>query len=207
MFSWLVPQEKKFFDFLEQYAELARECSGKLMEFFRNFDERETRYAEIKSIEVRGDDLMHRIVDELNDTFITPIDREDIHELANRLDDILDFSEGVADRVMMFKIKEPTQTLFDLSDLLHQATKELAVAMPLMRSSKKWQDMKKHLVEINRLENTADKTMRLALVDLFETKDAVEIIKLKEIYEQLEEAIDRCEDVAEILENLGVKQA
>lgn len=207
MFSWLVPQERKFFDFLEQYAELARECSVKLMEFFRNFDERETRYAEIKSIEVRGDDLMHRIVEELNDTFITPIDREDIHELANRLDDILDFSEGVADRVMMFKLKEPTKTLFDLSDILHQSTKELTVAMPLMRSSKKWKEMKKHIVEINRLENAGDRIMRLALSDLFETKDAIEIIKLKEIYEQLEEAIDRCEDVAEILENLGVKQA
>jgi uncharacterized protein len=207
MFSWLVPQEKKFFDFLEQYADLARECSAKLMELFRDFDNKETKYKEIRDIEHKGDDLMHKIVEELNSTFITPIDREDIHELANRLDDILDFNEGVAERVMIFKLKEPTQTLLDLSDILYQSAKELAVAMPLMRSNKLWKDMKKHLVEINRLENVGDRIMRNTLVELFETKDAVEIIKLKEIYEHIEEAIDRCEDVAEILENLGVKHA
>ncbi len=207
MFSWLVPQEKKFFDFLEEYAGLTRECSGKLVELFDKFDKRDDMYIEIKVIESKGDDLMHKIVDELNTTFITPIDREDIHELANRMDDILDFNEGVAERVMMFKLKEPTPTLHELADILFQASKELAAAMPLMRVHKKWKDMKKHFVEINRLENAADRLMRKTLVELFETKEAVEIIKLKEIYEQLEEAIDRCEDVAEILENLGVKNA
>ncbi|MFA6449094.1 MAG: DUF47 family protein [bacterium] len=207
MFSWLVPQEKKFFDFLEQYADLTRECSEKMIELFADFGNREAKYKEIKSIESRGDDLMHKIVEELNSTFITPIDREDIHELANRMDDILDFSEGVAERVMMFKLTEPTQTLHDLADILHQSAKELAAAMPMMRTHKKWKEMKVHLVEINRLENVGDRIMRNTLVELFETKDAVEIIKLKEIYECMEEAIDRCEDVAEILENLGVKNA
>jgi uncharacterized protein len=207
MFSWLVPQEKKFFDLLEQYADLARECSGKLMELFRDFEKRDDYYLEIKIIESKGDDLMHKIVDELNSTFITPIDREDIYELANRLDDILDFNEGVAERVMMFKLTESTHVLNELADILYQSCKELAAAMPLMRVHKKWKDMKKHLVEINRLENAADRLMRKALVELFETKEAVEIIKLKEIYEHIEEAIDRCEDVAEILENLGVKHA
>jgi predicted phosphate transport protein (TIGR00153 family) len=207
MFSWLVPQEKKFFDFLEQYADLARECSGKLMELFRDFEKRDDYYLEIKIIESKGDDLMHKIVDELNTTFITPIDREDIYELANRLDDILDFNEGVAERVMLFKLTEPTRILNELSDILYQSSKELAAAMPLMRVNKKWKDMKKHFVEINRLENAGDRLMRKALVELFETKEAVEIIKLKEIYEHIEEAIDRCEDVAEILENLGVKHS
>ena len=207
MFSWLVPQEKKFYGFLEQYAELARESSLKMMELFRDFGNRAAIYKEIKHIEHKGDDLMHKIVEELNSTFITPIDREDIHELANRLDDILDFNDGVAERVIIFKLKEPTQTLLDLSDILYQSAKELAVAMPMMRSTKKWKEMKKNLVEINRLENVGDQIMRNALVEMFETTDAVEIIKLKEIYECVEEAIDRCEDVAEILENLGVKHA
>ncbi len=207
MFSWLVPQEKKFYDFLEQYSDLSRECSGKLMELFKDFEKREELYLDIKIIESKGDDLMHKIVDELNSTFITPIDREDIYELANRLDDILDFNEGVAERVMMFKLEEPTKALNELSDILYQSAKELAAAMPLMRVKKKWPDMKKHLVEINRLENSADRLMRKALVELFETKEAVEIMKLKEIYEHIEEAIDRCEDVAEIIENLGVKNA
>ncbi len=207
MFSWLVPQDKKFFELLEQYADLSRECSGKLLELFREFNRRDDLYLEIKIIESKGDDLMHKIVEELNSTFITPIDREDIHELANRLDDILDFNEGVAERVMMFKLTEPTHTLVELSDILYQATKELAAAMPLMRVHKKWKDMKTHFVEINRLENAADRLMRKALVELFETKEAIEIIKLKEIYENIEEAIDRCEDVAEIMESLGVKHA
>lgn len=207
MFPWLVPQEKKFFDFLEQYADLTREASGKLMELSRDFDDRQTKYNEIKSLESKGDDLMHKIVDELNSTFITPIDREDIHELINRLDDILDFCEGVAERVMIFKLKEPTQALHDLTDVLYQSCKELAVAMPLMRSKKQWKDMKKHLVEINRLENEGDRIMRNSLVELFENSKAMEIMKLKEIYEHIEEAIDRCEDVAEILESLGVKNA
>lgn len=207
MFNWLVPQEKKFYGYLEEYADLTRECSRTLMELFRDFDNRAAKYNEIRRLEGQGDDLMHKIVDELNATFITPIDREDIHELANRMDDILDFNEGVAERVIMFKLKESNQTLIDLTDILFQAAKELSSAMPMMRTQKKWKDMNKNLVEINRLENTGDKIMRKALMELFERTDAVEILKLKEIYEQIEEAIDRCEDVAEILENLGVKHS
>lgn len=205
--SWLIPQEKKFYDLLEQYTELACECSGVLIELFKDFDARESKYKEIKDLENAGDDLMHKIVEELNATFITPIDREDIHELANRMDDILDFIDGVAERVIIFKLKQPTKVLFELSDILQQATKELAAAMPLMRSHTKWNDMKKHYIAINRIENSGDALMRTALAELFDTDDAIEIIKLKEIYENIEEAIDRCEDVAEILENLSVKHA
>jgi uncharacterized protein len=204
--SWLIPQEKKFYDLLEQYAGLARECTRTLMELFRNFDEREQKWQEIKALESKGDDLLHTIVDELNATFVTPIDREDIYALANGMDDILDFSEGAAERVMLFKITEAPAVLTEMSDVLFQAAKELESAMPLLRHPKKMLEMKKHYVEINRLENRGDKLMREALVQLFETGNPVEIIKLKEICEHVEEAIDRNEDVAAILESLIVKQ-
>ena len=203
--AWLIPQEKKFFDLLEQYAGLARECSNLLLEMFNQFDMRETKWREIKDVEEKGDDLLHKIVDELNTTFITPIDREDIYALASKMDDILDFTEGVAERVMLFKMGPPPKHLVDITDVLYQATKELAIAMPILRNLGKLQELKKHYVEVHRLENRGDDLSRQALAELFETKDPIEIIKLKEIYEFVEIAIDKCEDVAVILENLVVK--
>jgi uncharacterized protein len=203
--SWLIPQEKKFFDLLEEYADLTRQCTNQLLNFFEEFDKRKEKWRDIKALEERGDDLLHRIVDELNLTFITPIDREDIYALANGLDDILDFAEGAAERAIMFKIKEPTNRLIELCEVLYQATKELSSAMILLRHNDRWKDLKKHIVEINRLENRGDELMRITLTELFDTKDAIEILKLKEIYEHIEESIDRCEDVANVIESLIVK--
>ena len=204
--SWLIPQEKKFFDLLEEYADLTRQCTNQLLNFFEEFDKRKEKWRDIKALEERGDDMLHRIVDELNTTFVTPIDREDIYALANGLDDILDFSEGAAERVIMFKIMMPPNRLLEMSEVLYQAAKELSAAMVLLRRRDRWQELKKHIVEINRLENRGDELMRISLTELFDTKDAIEILKLKEVYEHVEEAIDRCEDVANVLESLIVKQ-
>ena len=204
--SWLIPQEKKFLDLLEEYADLTRQCTNQLLNFFEEFDKRKEKWRDIKALEERGDDMLHRIVDELNTTFVTPIDREDIYALANGLDDILDFSEGAAERVIMFKIMMPPNRLLEMSEVLYQAAKELSAAMVLLRRRDRWQELKKHIVEINRLENRGDELMRISLTELFDTKDAIEILKLKEVYEHVEEAIDRCEDVANVLESLIVKQ-
>lgn len=203
--KWLIPQEKKFFDLLEQYADLARECANLLLEMFSQFETREKKWREIKVIEKKGDELLHKIVDELNSTFVTPIDREDIYSLGNQMDDILDFIEGAAERVMLFEMGPLPSRLIEMTEILFQASKELASAMPMLRNSGKLHDMKKHYVEIHRLENRGDEISRTALAELFKTKDAVEIIKLKEIYEFVEEAIDRNEDVAVVLENLVMK--
>jgi uncharacterized protein len=204
-FSFLIPQEKKFFDLLEQYADLARQITSLLLDFFKNIESRETQWREIKFIEEKGDDLQHTIVDELNSTFVTPIDREDIHKLASQLDDILDYAEGAAERVVLFKIGKVPSQLLELAEILYQCAKELSSAIPILRNISKWQDLKKHYVEIHRLENRGDALLRAALVELFETKDAVEILKLKEIIEFVEEAIDKNEDVAVTIENLVVK--
>jgi uncharacterized protein len=205
--KWLIPQEKKFFDMLEEYAEMARRCCNKFVELFADFERREEIWREIKAIEHEGDELQHMIVDELNTTFVTPIDRDDIHKLASGMDDILDFCEGAAQRVILFKVEKPAPMLVSLADVLFEASKELASAMPILRNMSKWETLKKHYVEIHRLENRGDEIMRAALVDMFETMDAVEIIKTKEICEYVEEAIDRNEDVAVILESLIVKHA
>jgi uncharacterized protein len=204
--SWLIPQEKKFYELLEQYAELACKCASQMLDLFENFDRRKEKWREVKATEERGDDMLHCIVEELNKTFVTPIDREDIYSLAGKMDDILDFAEGAAERVILFKIKQTPPRLLEMAEVLYEASKELSIAMQLMKTPTRWEEMKKHLVEIHRLENRGDELLRIAISELFDTTDAVEIIKLKEIYECVEEAVDHCEDVAVVLQNLIVKQ-
>ena len=204
---WIIPQEKKFFDMLEQYAGLVKECAHYLNEMFTDMDKREKKWLDIKETEKKGDELLARLVSELNATFVTPMDREDIYALGNLLDDILDFAEGTADRVMLFKIGTPPPNLVEFSQLLASAADELACAMPILRNIRKHRNLMRHFAEIHRLESHGDKLLRLSVVELFETQNAVEIIKLKEIYEHVEESLDRVEDVAEKIENLIVKHS
>ncbi|MEW5946419.1 MAG: DUF47 family protein [bacterium] len=205
--SWLIPQEKKFYDLLDEYAGFARECANLLLKMFSDPASREATWKEIKALEEKGDDQLHSIVEELNETFVTPIDREDIFALASRMDDILDFMEGAAERAILFKVTHPHELLVEQTDLLFQAAKELAAAVPLLRTPGRTKELKKNIIEINRLENRGDQVSRAVLVRLFEEADPVEIIKIKEISEFVEEAVDRCEDVAVILENLMMKRA
>jgi len=161
----------------------------------------------IHDVEHEGDELVHRLMDRLNKSFITPLDREDIYELTSRLDDVLDYVDAVAKRLVTFKIATPTHHAIELGRIIVRGTEETAIGIALLRDLSKSEAIIRQCAKINQLENDADQVMRDALNDLFNgsQKDPLEVIKWKDIYEHLEVATDKCEDVANILEAVLVK--
>ncbi len=203
----LFPKEIDFFEIFDKAASNLTKATSLLVSLMENFDNLEERAKEIYEVEQDGDMLTHDIMKKLNRTFITPIDREDIHALASRMDDILDLIWGGVDRMIVFKISSPTREAVELSKDLHQTTEVLQKTIRELRA-KNYSHVQEHCIEINRLENRIDRTFRDALGKLFDDmKDPLLIIKWKEIYEHLEDASDRCEDVANVLEGIVLKNA
>jgi uncharacterized protein len=205
----LIPREQKFFDLFEQSAQTgikAATCLKKLVAAWENV---EKTVADITEYEHQGDTITHQIMYQLNRTFVTPFDREDIALLAHSLDDITDLIHAAADTMLLYKVKTPPKGARDLADIIVQITTEVGRAMPQLRRNKvQTQEILSFCVEINRLENLADKIYRSALTELFEdTSDIAGVIKWREIYEQMENATDRCEDVADVLEGVALKHA
>lgn len=203
----IFPKEIDFFEIFDKAASNLTKATALLVSLMENFDNLEARAKEIYEVEQDGDMLTHDIMKKLNRTFITPIDREDIHALASRMDDILDLVWGGVDRMIVFKIAEPTPQAVELAKDLHQTTEVLQKTIKELRA-KNYSHVQEHCIEINRLENRIDRTFRDALGKLFDDmKDPLLIIKWKEIYEHLEDASDRCEDVANVLEGIVLKNA
>jgi hypothetical protein len=203
----IFPKEIDFFEIFDKAASNLTKATSLLVSLMENFDNLEARAKEIYELEQDGDMLTHDIMKKLNRTFITPIDREDIHALASRMDDILDLVWGGVDRMIVFKIAEPTPQAVELAKDLHQTTEVLQKTIKELRA-KNYSHVQEHCIEINRLENRIDRTFRDALGKLFDDmKDPLLIIKWKEIYEHLEDASDRCEDVANVLESIVLKNA
>ncbi len=200
----LIPREIAFFEMFRKAAHNMIEGSRLLkdmMEDFRNPVEQARR---IKDIEHIGDGITHDIALKLNQTFITPLDREDIHGLASVLDDILDLVEAVADRFVVFKVAKPTETAIKLANILYQSA--VAVGAGIDQLGKPHAHLKEYCIQVNSFENEADRITRDAISGLFEDeKDPITVIKWKEIYENFEEGTDRCEDVANILERIALK--
>ncbi len=200
----LIPREEAFFDLFKNAAHNMIEGSRLLkdmMEDFRNPVEKAKR---IKEVEHVGDGITHEIARKLNQTFITPIDREDIHDLASALDDILDVVEAIADRFVLYKVTAPTEAAIKLSNVLYQAAVEVGATVDLL--GKPHPDVTECSVRVNSLENEADRISRDAISALFEREmDPIAVIKWKEIYENFETGTDRCEDVANILERIALK--
>lgn len=206
----LIPREVKFFDLLEQQssavvkgAKLLQEC----LESRGSTDEIYLASKRIHEVEHEGDKLVHSLMDRLNKSFITPLDREDIHELTSRLDDVLDYVDAVAKRLVTFKISAPTHHAIELGRIIVRGAEETAIGIALLRDLSKADAIMKQCEKINQLENDADQVMRDALNDLFNggARDPLEVIKWKDIYEHLELATDKCEDVANIIESVLVK--
>ncbi len=203
----LFPKEIDFFEIFEKSASNLTKASSLLVSLMENFDNIEEKAKEIYEVEQDGDMLTHDIMKKLNKTFITPIDREDIHALASRMDDILDLIWGGVDRLVVFKIKEPTKEALEIAKDLHRTTEVVEKTIKELRG-KNYSHIQEHCIEINRLENKIDRTFRDALGKMFDDmKDPLLIIKWKEIYEHLEDASDRCEDVANVLEGIVLKNA
>jgi uncharacterized protein len=203
----LFPREIDFFEIFDRASLNLTRAASLLVSLMENFDNLEERVKELYEAEQDGDILTHEIMKKLNKTFITPIDREDLHALASSLDDVLDLIWGAVDRLLVFKIKESTKESISMSkDLL--ATVEVIHKAIHKLKDKNYSHVQEYCIEINRLENRVDRDFRDALGRLFdEVQDPVLIIKWKEIYEHLENASDKCEDVANVLEAIVLKYA
>jgi uncharacterized protein len=202
----LIPKEVRFYDYFELQAEHIIKAAGLLHEMVHNFSDARAKTHAIKELEHQGDQVTHEIVRKLNTTFITPMDREDIHELASRLDDVLDFIEAAAERLVVYRIKEPTSACRAMSEVIVSIAHAMDRAVRCLRRMDP--AFHEHAVEVNRLENTADTLLRDSLAAMFEEQsDPIEIIKWKEIYETMETVTDRCEDVANVIESIILKMA
>ncbi len=200
----LIPKEEAFFELFKKAAHNMIEGSRLLKEMMEHFQDPVQQAKRIKDVEHVGDGLTHDIALRLNQTFITPIDRENIHDLASALDDILDVIEAIADRFVIYKIGMPTDTALRLADILYQAS--VAVGCGVDRLGMTHSAVTECAVQVNSLENEADRLSRDAISALFEKEtDPISVIKWKEIYENFEAGTDRCEDVANILERIALK--
>ncbi len=203
--SVLAPRDREFFDLFEEAGGNILRAAGLLEEMLRDFPERNELARDILICEQDGDRVTHDIIQRLNQTFVTPIDREDIYELASALDDVVDYTEEVADYLGLYNIEAPMVQSQQLATVLHACARQIAEAMPRLRGFK---DISHYTVEINRLENDGDRITREAIASLFNNGiDPMVVIRWKDIFERLEEAIDSCERVANILEGIVIKNS
>ncbi len=204
----LLPKEGRFFVLFEESAQNAAEIAQKLKEMLCNWANHEKDVETIIELEHKGDAVTHEVIALVHSTFVTPFDREDIADLAHALDDIVDYIEASADAMNLYKIEIPTERAKQLAEVIVQITQEVVQAVSELRRRLDVKTILKRCVEINRLENDADKIYREALAELFrDSKDIPYIIKWREIYEYMETATDRCEDVANALEGVALKYA
>ena len=205
MIFGLLPREEAFFGLFKQAAHNVIEGSRLLKELMGDYTNVQQKIERIKEVEHIGDGITHDIALRLNQTFLTPLDREDIHDLASALDDILDAVEAVADRFAIYKIAQPTESAIRLADILYRAS--VAVGRGVDHIAMSHEEVKEYGVQVNSLENEADRVSRDAISELFEKEtNPIAVIKWKEIYETFEEGTDRCEDVANVIECIVLKQ-
>jgi uncharacterized protein len=198
-------RDREFFDLFEEAGGNIVRAASLLETMLEDYPEHGGLARDILICEQEGDRITHDIIQRLNQTFVTPIDREDILALASALDDIVDFTEEVADYLGLYKIEAPMEQAQQLSKVLHQAGRQIAEALPRLRSFK---DLSHYTVEINRLENDGDRITREAIAALFDNGiDPMVVIRWKDIYERLEEAIDATEHVANIIEGIVIKNS
>jgi uncharacterized protein len=205
LLSKLLPREEGFHDLFVELAENVYAAAQAMVAMAENFSNPAADAERIKDLEHANDTLTHKLMNKLNRTFITPFDREDIHELASEIDDVLDLTDAAASRLVTYHIEKIRPGVADLARVLMEATKEMLAAVRVLEQN---DHVLEHCIEINRLENEADRLCRNLIANLFEQeKDPVQIIKWKEIIEVLETATDKCEDVANVVETITLKNA
>ena len=203
-----IPREEKFFDLFIASARNMVKIARSLKEMLDSWENVDIKTAEITELEHEGDSITHQIAAKLHRSFITPFDREDIALLAHTMDDVTDFIHASADAMFIYKIHVPTERAKELANIIVEAADEVEKAVAFLRNRSDLKKIMEHCVELNRLENVADEVYRSALGELFDdSKDTAYIIKWREIYEHMESATDRCEDVANVLEGVALKNA
>jgi len=203
--SWVRSDDKAIINVLEEQAENLLRATSTLVELMTKYDNVAEYLSKITDMEHEGDEIAHKLFNIIDQTFVTPIDREDISKLASSMDEILDYTQGAADRFVLFKIKKPTLYMSEIAKVLLSASQEVYNAILQIRNLKGTRDLVGHCNNISKYEHQGDTIYRNAIAELFETNDPIEIIKLKEIYETLEGALDRCADVADVIEDIRLK--
>lgn len=207
MFNKLLPRTNSFFEFFEQHSRVSKEVCAELDALAANLGELESRKKRIKELEHQADDIAHRCIDALHNTFITPIDRSDIHRLIRRLDDIIDSIDSIAARMLMYKFDRVRPEMRQLTRILIDSVACIDDAVhDLSHLSKKSENIQKCCWKVYELEAQADTVLQNALVDLFDTEhDPIMLIKWKEIFERLERTTDRCQEVAHIISGIVIE--
>ena len=199
------PSDREFFDLFEEAGSNTVRAADLLDQLLRNWPDNKELGRELLICEQEGDRITHDIIRRLNETFVTPIDREDIYALASALDDIVDYTEEVADYLGLYKIEAPMSQAQELARVLHSAARQISEAMPRLRG---FRDISHYTVELNRLENDGDRIVREAIASLFDNGiDPMVVIRWKDIYAVLERAIDATETAAHTLEGIVIKNA
>lgn len=207
MFS-LTPKEDKFFNLFVETANIAYKASNLLVEFLKDLDNSEENLKKLKEVEHEGDKKQHEILEQLNKTFITPFDREDIYLIAKDTDDIIDLIESAASRFVMLNVNNSTEEAEILSKMIVECCKEIIVLMEELKNMKTSKELSKKIIEINRIEEEGDKVSRKAIMDIFRgNMEVIEVIKWREIYQYLEDTLDACEDLANVIEGVVMKNA
>jgi hypothetical protein len=200
-----LPREQGFFDLFAQQAENIHAGAVALLKMLSQYTGVPEQVQSIKAIEHNGDEIAHNLLTKLNQTFVTPLDREDIHELCSRLDDVIDLIDAAASRFVLYRVNSVREGTVDLVKVLVAASAEVTSAVQALGTPEK---AMRHCIEINRYENDSDRICRTLIAKLFdEEKDPVQIIKWKEIFEVIETAVDKCEDVANVIEGIVIKSA
>lgn len=208
MFS-IIPRDMKFFDLFEESADLLVRAGEAYVKLLKDYTARDQHVAEIRQLEHAGDDITRRTLHKLDTTFITPFDREDIYALMKRMDDVIDELDAATKRLTLYQIPQPTHWLIKQSDVLARSCRCVAAAIRELRNLKKRDGLQKLLIDIHKLENEGDDINHAAAAELYLGKgqDPIEVMKWKEIYDLTERSIDRCEDVANIIEAIKLKHA
>ena len=208
MLEKIMPREGRFFDLFEQISALIVEGAIEFREMLNQLPQAEKHSQNIKDIEHKADEITHKTVEMLHKTFITPLDRDDIHKLITGLDDILDYIEACSQRMFLYGVTKVTPEAFQLADVCVRSAECIQKAVSGLKNLKHPEGVIKDCVEINRLENEADYLLRIAIAKLFkEEPDVRQVIMLKEVYDFLETATDRCEDVANTIEGIVLEYA
>ena len=203
----LIPHDKIYFDLFEKQAGVLKEAAWQLVALTEDYTNVKEKRHEIEKLEHKGDQITHDIYKQLNTSFITPIDPEEISRLASSLDEVLDYIDGSTEKMYYYNIGSTDAHMIELAKLIHMSACEIESAVKGIRSIKDPRYIEERCIEVNRLENLADDVLAHAVTDLFKTNDAIAIIKFKDIYEHLETATDYCEDVANVLSDIAIRHS
>jgi predicted phosphate transport protein (TIGR00153 family) len=203
--SWIRSNDKAIIEVLVEQAENLVKAISMLVELMTKYENVTEYLSKITDMEHKGDEFAHKLFSIIDQTFVTPIDREDISKLTSSLDQILDYTHGTADRFVLFKIEKPTSYMLELAKILLSSSQEVYQAILQISNLKRTSGLVEHCHRISAYEHQGDKVYRNAIAELFDTNSPVEIIKFKEIYETLEGALDRCADAADVLEDISLK--